>query len=924
MTSGRSFRGNAAIGAALIFFTAAEIRAQRPTSIVVTRESPAELRAADRLVDQMIRDRGLVATAIETDPLVNGRRHERFEQFVRGVRIAGGDVTRQTGTDGTVSLFGFLHGDVPLNLTPRLSREEAATAIARAAGGELLGRAPELVVLPLSDGYHLAYYGQATGGLEIRNVFVDANSGASLRQFSDFIREVGHGRGAYGDDKKVSARGVGGTFVTDDPLRPAPITTYDMRGNLARLTSILNRITPVAPSDISTDTDNDWTDTTVVDAHVYAGWYYDFLFKRFGRRGLDNRDLRMPMFTHPVRQQDIATASPDVVGLFYLNAFFCNTCLTDRRGAMVFGEGAPPNFFPGIEVKPFSAALDVVAHELTHGLTANSANLNGFPFSEAGALNEAFSDMLGAATAFFYQPAGTAPLNASYVTGRDLTIPPGLFSRSMADPGVDGSPDHYTKRITGADPHFNSTIASHAYYLAIEGGTNRTSGLSVTGVGAANRDQIEKAFFRALTVLLPSSATFALTRTATIQAAQDLFGAGSAAMRAITQAWDAVGVQPRTAPTATLLPNPAQGTADPCGSAAPSWDLGVTVSAGATQPPHHAVVAGAVRRLGPVGRPRNADRRRLQRVLQPVRPRQPDDPRAGRCVRRRLRRARRCQQRRGANHVHRPRRRRTGGDVRDAARAAAGAAMRRTAMMRHYAAPALLGLLIAFPAPARAQSGGWRDRGYVTIGGWYQPVGTTFSDEIQPIIDVEAADIDTEYDTGSAAGFDVGGGVRVWRNLGVGVNVSRFSKTSNGTVDAQVPHPLFFRQPRTVTGEAEALERDETAVHIRLLWMVPLRERLHLGLSGGPSWFNVGQDLVTNIAVTQTYPFDSATFASATNSRQTGTHAGFNAAADLTFILQPHVGVGMEVSFSRANVPLDTVTVDAGGLHIGGGLRFRF
>ena len=82
MTSGCSFRVNVAIGAALIFFTAAESRAQRPTSIVVTRESPAELRAADRLVDQMIRDRGLVATAIETDPLVNGRRHERFEQFV--------------------------------------------------------------------------------------------------------------------------------------------------------------------------------------------------------------------------------------------------------------------------------------------------------------------------------------------------------------------------------------------------------------------------------------------------------------------------------------------------------------------------------------------------------------------------------------------------------------------------------------------------------------------------------------------------------------------------------------------------------------------------------------------------------------------------------------------------------------------------
>src|SRR5207247_9183681 len=99
------------------------------------------------------------------------------------------------------------------------------------------------------------------------------------------------------------------------------------------------------------------------------------------------------------------------------------------------------------------------------------------------------------------------------------------------------------------DPHYNSTIASHAFYLAIEGGANRTSGLAVQGVGAANREQIEKAFFRALTVLLPSYATFALTRAATIQSARDLYGAGSNAERAITQAWDAVGVQDRIAPT---------------------------------------------------------------------------------------------------------------------------------------------------------------------------------------------------------------------------------------------------------------------------------------------------------------------------------------------------------------------------------------
>jgi Zn-dependent metalloprotease len=64
----------------------------------------------------------------------------------------------------------------------------------------------------------------------------------------------------------------------------------------------------------------------------------------------------------------------------------------------------------------------------------------------------------------------------------------------------------------------------------------------VQGVGAPNREQIEKAFYRAFVYLLPSNATFSTARAATIQAARDLYGSGSSAERAVTQAWDAVGV----------------------------------------------------------------------------------------------------------------------------------------------------------------------------------------------------------------------------------------------------------------------------------------------------------------------------------------------------------------------------------------------
>ena len=557
----------------------------RPATLVATRGSIAELRAADQAIDSMIRDRALVVREVQRDALVPDRVHERLDQYLRGVRIVGGDLTRQSAPDGTVSVFGTLHADLALDVTPKLTGAEAHAAIARAAGGEPSGSAPELVVLPLSDGYHLAYFGQAFTGVELINVYVDAQSGAPLQQYSDFNFEVGHGKGVYGDDKKVSARSMSGTFVTDDPLRPAAVTTYDMKGNLARTVNLLNRVTAVAATDIASDSDNDWTDGAVVDAHVYAGWYYDFLAKRFARRGLDNRDLRMPLLVHPVRIQDIGTAGNSVIGTYYLNAFFCSTCLSDGRGAMVFGEGAPRGtFYANIDVKPFSAALDVVAHELTHGVTANSARLNGFRFSEAGALNEAFSDMFGISTAFFYQPAGSAALQASYIQGKDLTVPSGAFGRSLSNPLSTGDPDHYLLRNIGGEVHYNSVIASHAFYLAIEGGTNRTSGRSVQGVGAANREQIEKSFFRALTSLMPSGSTFALTRVATIQAARDLYGDNSTVERAITQAWDAVGVQERTAPTATVLPNPATSSASTVASctANPSWVLGITVSAGSS------------------------------------------------------------------------------------------------------------------------------------------------------------------------------------------------------------------------------------------------------------------------------------------------------------------------------------------------------
>jgi thermolysin len=115
----------------------------------------------------------------------------------------------------------------------------------------------------------------------------------------------------------------------------------------------------------------------------------------------------------------------------------------------------------------------------------------------------------------------------------------------MQNPPQFGDPDHYSIRFTGtADNggvHINSGIANNAFYLAIEGGRHRL-GATVQGVGAANRVQIERVFYRAFTSFLTPSSNFSQARAATIQAARELYGSNPAVEAAVTQAWNAVGV----------------------------------------------------------------------------------------------------------------------------------------------------------------------------------------------------------------------------------------------------------------------------------------------------------------------------------------------------------------------------------------------
>ena len=515
-----------------------ELRLQRITAV-----TPGDLRTWDSQVDRMIRSRELEVRLDREDTLMPGRRHTRYTQMVKGVPVYGADITRQTDEKGlTVSIFGSLHEGVDISTTPSLSGERARALIAARTGVELgAEREPSLAILPLESGdYRLVYLARVATPEDLTLYFIDAHSGEIVRQRSDAQRQtssVGVGIGVLGERKKVSASSQGGTFVGSDRLRPPVIETYDMRGNLNRMLTVLNGFTPPSASDFASDSDNDWTDGANVDAHVYAGYTYDYYFKRFGRRGLDNANIRIRSFTHPVNRADATRAAPSVLFTFYLNAFYAGD------GIMVYGEGIPPNLtFDGQQWNFLAGSLEVVAHELTHGVTDYSSGL--IYQGESGALNEAFSDIMGTSAVFYFQQPGSGAGTADYIIGNDVVTPGGI--RSLQDPRSFGDPDHYSIRYTGPEDnggvHINSGIASHAFYLAIEGGTNRTSGQRVQGVGASNREQIEKIFYRAFTQLLPANARFTTARAATLQAAQDLYAGNSAVMTALTQAWTAVGV----------------------------------------------------------------------------------------------------------------------------------------------------------------------------------------------------------------------------------------------------------------------------------------------------------------------------------------------------------------------------------------------
>ena len=241
---------------------------------------------------------------------------------------------------------------------------------------------------------------------------------------------------------------------------------------------------------------------------------------------------------------------------------------------------------------------------------------------------------------------------------------------------------------------------------------------------------------------------------------------------------------------------------------------------------------------------------------------------------------------------------------------------------------ALLALATAGATPALAQSPS-QARIEVSANVGAQTGARTFTASTTlPSNGAETETITTDHHVKTALEFSVGAAVKIVPQFWVGVQYAMAEMKPGASVTAVVPHPILFRAPRTVQGSIDNVTHHEQNVHVDLMYVLPVHA-VEVTAMGGPTFFSVKQDFVSGVTINETYPFDTATFASATRKRLSDTAVGFNVGVDISRLISSNVGIGALVRYSRADVKVDDPTIGpqtvrAGGVEVAGGVRVRF
>ncbi|MBD9723610.1 M4 family metallopeptidase [Streptomyces caniscabiei] len=470
----------------------------------------------------------------------DGAQHVRYDRTYRGLPVLGGDFVVHLAPDGefrSASRATTRALDVP-GVTPVVKAPRAADiagAALRAANvGETLRgltSKPGLVVDALHGTPRLAWRTHAlardeAGNPVARTVLTDATTGGQIDAWDALESAAGDGKSLYGGTVPLETTVSGAAYQLKDPTRGGTYT-----GDAANRTDlcVLGICVRRAPATLLTDADNHWgTGTTAdrataaVDAQYGTDTTWDYYKKVHGRNGIAGDGRGSYNRVH--------------YGNGYNNAFWDDSCF-----CMTYGDG------DGTQLGPL-VSLDVAGHEMTHGVTSATADLTYS--GEPGGLNEATSDVFGTLVEF---SADNASDPGDWLVGEKIVRPgfgkPAL--RFMDRPSKDGSSaDCWSPTVGNLDVHYSSGVANHFAYLLAEGSGTKTiggvthssttcDGSTVTGIG---KDSLGAIWYRALTVYMTSSTNYAGARTATLNAARDLYGPDSAEHAAVAAAWSAVAV----------------------------------------------------------------------------------------------------------------------------------------------------------------------------------------------------------------------------------------------------------------------------------------------------------------------------------------------------------------------------------------------
>ena len=504
----------------------------------------------------------MVARKVETDEL--GFTHQKFAQHYQGIRVEHADYTVHAKGGTAESISGDFERISGLNTTPSLTADGALKSALSSVGARKYmwqtneaGAASftpkgELVIVrdnragengPLVLAYKFDVYAQQP--VSRAYIYVNARTGEVVLKDNIIKHAAATGTfaTAYSGSRSLADGTTTNGYYLRELTRGLGIETYNCKkGN-----SYTNAVDFV-------DADNNWTateynntnmDNTAFDAQFGAQATYDYWKNVHGRNSYDNAGAKIKSYVH------FDDTPGDGVG--YENAYW-------NGSVMTYGDGAT-------RFRPLTS-MDVCAHEIGHAVCEKTAAL--VYSNESGAMNEGFSDIWGAAVeAYSVASLGAvssgAKAKSTWLIGEEIDKVQ-VALRSMSDPNSLNQPAYYKglKWYTGTGDnggvHTNSGVLNYWFYLISAGKTGTDEkgvAYSVASLGITNAAKIA---YRAESVYLTSSSTYSNARTATIAAAKDLFGANSAAEEAVTNAWSAVGVGAKYAPSSVVAYCASKGT----------------------------------------------------------------------------------------------------------------------------------------------------------------------------------------------------------------------------------------------------------------------------------------------------------------------------------------------------------------------------